>query len=162
MTTEKQIEAIFATDAPPRVKPSVYPEPFASQMKGRIKQPLGDLFGLANFGVNLTTVEPGGVSALRHEHSKQDEFIYILSGTAILRLGDNEQVMTAGDCIGFKAGSPLGHQLLNRSAEEVVYLEVGDRTPGDAVTYPEDDLAFNARADGSWAISHKDGTPYSD
>ena len=73
MTTEKQIEAIFATDAPPRVKPSVYPEPFASQMTGRIKQPLGDLFGLTNFGVNLTTVEPGGVSALRHEHSKQDE-----------------------------------------------------------------------------------------
>lgn len=136
----------------------------AASNAGRSKRKLGEQFGLTNFGVNLTQLAPGVlISALSHHHSRQDEFIYILSGTAILRLGDNEQVMTAGDCMGFKAGSPLGHQLVNRSAEEVVYLEVGDRTRGDAVTYPEDDLAlFNARADGTWAISHKDGTPYSD
>ena len=52
-----------------------YPEPFASRMAGRRKQPLGDLFGLANFGVNLTRLAPGAVSALRHAHTKQDEFV---------------------------------------------------------------------------------------
>lgn len=70
--------ALVALDAHKRVKPSNYPEPFASQMQGREKRPLGDLFGLTNFGVNLTTRAPGGVSALRHAHTTQDEFIYIL------------------------------------------------------------------------------------
>ena len=80
----QDIESIVAADAPLRTKPSVYPEPFASQMKGRSKRPLGDLFSLTNFGVNLTTIAPGGVSALRHAHSNQDEFVYIISGEATL------------------------------------------------------------------------------
>jgi uncharacterized cupin superfamily protein len=70
--------ALFVTDAPKRIKPSNYPPPFASQMEGREKRPLGDLFGLANFGVNLTKLAPGAVFSLRHAHTKQDEFIFIL------------------------------------------------------------------------------------
>ena len=57
---------IMAAKAPPRTKPSNYPEPFASRMAGRVKRPLGDLFGLTNFGVNLTRLMPGAVSALHH------------------------------------------------------------------------------------------------
>jgi uncharacterized cupin superfamily protein len=57
--------AIRATEAPMRTRPSNYPEPFASRMAGRQKHPLGDLFGLANFGVNLTRLAPDAVSALR-------------------------------------------------------------------------------------------------
>jgi uncharacterized cupin superfamily protein len=69
--------AILAAEVPARTKPSVYPEPFASRMAGREKRVLGDLFGLANFGVNLTRLAPNASSALRHAHAKQDEFIYI-------------------------------------------------------------------------------------
>ena len=72
--------ALLAASAPPRVKPSNYPEPFASRMAGREKRPLGDLFGLTNFGVNLTRLAPGASSALRHAHTRQDEFVYILRG----------------------------------------------------------------------------------
>ena len=159
MTTEKQIEAIFATDAPPRVKPSVYPEPFASQMTGRIKQPLGDLFGLTNFGVNLTTVEPGGVSALRHEHSKQDEFIYIVAGQATLVTNSGKNVLVPVMCAGFKARNSNPHQIRNESTAALVYLEVGDRTIGDQVSYPDDDIMAEF-VDGQWQFKHKDGTPY--
>ena len=76
--------AIVAADAPLRTKRTNYPEPFASRMEGRLKQPLGDLFGLSNFGVNLTRLLPGASSALRHAHAKQDEFVYILQGTPTL------------------------------------------------------------------------------
>jgi hypothetical protein len=62
-------------DGCPRTRPSNYPEPFASRMAKREKRPLGDLFGLENFGVNLTTLLPGGESALLHSDSMQDEFI---------------------------------------------------------------------------------------
>jgi uncharacterized cupin superfamily protein len=72
--------AIFAREAVPRTKPSNYPEPFASRMASREKRPL-DVFGLTNFSVNLTRLAPGGQSALRPAHSKQDELIYIVGLT---------------------------------------------------------------------------------
>lgn len=156
--TERPI-AMMAADAPPRGKASVYPEPFADRVAGRVKQPLGNLFGLANFGVNRTVLPPGAVSALRHRHSKQDEFIYIIKGTPTLVTDDGEVTLEPDMCAGFPAGG-AAHMLENRSAGEVVYLEIGDRTPGDTVTYPDDDLAAVMAPDGQWRFTHKDGTPY--
>ena len=123
---------IQATQVPENKAKSLYPEPFASLVKHRTRRRLGDHFGLANLGVNLTTLAPGAISALKHHHSKQDEFIYVLSGTPMLRYGE----------------------------VEAVYLELGDRLAGDTVQYPDDDLALIQGADGAWAARHKDGPPY--
>ena len=151
--------AIVAAQAPARSKPSNYPEPFASRMGGRVKKPLGDLFGLANFGVNLTRLAPGAVSALRHAHTLQDEFVYVLEGHPTLVTDAGDTPLHPGMCAGFKSGTGDGHQLVNRTAQEVVYLEVGDRTPGDAGSYPDDDLQAVSE-DGRWRFTHKDGSPY--
>jgi uncharacterized cupin superfamily protein len=159
MTSPKYPVAIHSAEAPLRLKPSYYPEPFASRMAGRQKQPLGDLFGLANFGVNLTRLAPNAISALRHAHSKQDEFIYILQGYPTLRTDAGRTRLSPGMCAGFRAATGNGHHLINETADDVVYLEVGDRTPGDEGTYPDDDLAAVA-VDGKWHFAHKDGTPY--
>lgn len=105
--------ALLALDASPRTKPSNYPEPFRSMMAGRIKLPLGDLFGIKNFGVNMTVVPPGSVSALRHAHTKQDEFVYVVSGSLILHTDLGETELTSGMCAGFSAGSGDAHRLLN-------------------------------------------------
>jgi len=139
---------------------TVYPKPFASSIEGREKRKLGDYFGLSNFGINQTTLAPGAISTLFHHHSKQDEFIYILEGVATLRHGEDEYQMIQGDCMGFKAGAGVASQLVNRSSEPVVYLEIGDRTLGDEVKYPDDDLQAVQQADGSWRFTHKDGRPY--
>jgi uncharacterized cupin superfamily protein len=160
MTDRSLPVAVVAADAPPRTRPTNYPEPFASRMAGREKRPLGDRFGLANFGVNLTRLAPGAVSALRHAHSRQDEFVYILSGHPVLVTDAGETPLAPGMCAGFRAGTGDGHHLVNRTKEDVVYLEVGDRTPGDAVTYPGDDLQAVLGPDGKWRYAHKDGTPY--
>lgn len=129
-------------------------------MSGREKRPLGDLFGLANFGVNLTRIAPGGCSALRHAHARQDELIYILEGTPVLVTDEGETPLAPGMCAGFKAGTGNGHQLVNRGDTDVVYLEVGDRSAGDSVVYPDDDLQAVLGSDGQWRFLHKDGTPY--
>jgi len=151
--------AIVALDAAPRTKPSNYPEPFRSLMAGRIKRPLGDPFGLTNFGVNLVVLPPGAVSALRHAHSKQDEFVYVVEGSLTLHTDSGRVALSAGMCAGFKAGTNDAHRLLNESSSEAVYLEVGDRTPGDTASYPDDDL--DARlVEGAWVFFHKDGKPY--
>jgi uncharacterized cupin superfamily protein len=152
--------ARLASDAPVRTKPSNYPEPFASRMAGRVKRPLGDLFGLTNFGVNLTHLAPNAISSLRHAHTKQDEFIYILQGSPVLHTDEGRTQLAPGMCAGFKAGTGNGHRLINESAtEEVVYLEAGDRTPGDEGIYPDDDLKA-LLVDGKWQFVHKDDAPY--
>jgi uncharacterized cupin superfamily protein len=151
--------AIVAAQAAPRAKQSNYPEPFASRMTGRQKRPLGDVFGLSNFGVNLTRLAPGACSALRHAHTRQDEFVYIVHGHPVLRTDAGETQLSPGMCAGFKAGTGDGHQLLNRTGEDVVYLEVGDRSTGDAASYPDDDLQA-VLVEGKWQYAHKDGKPY--
>jgi uncharacterized cupin superfamily protein len=161
MTTEPQRpDAIAATDVAPRIKPSNYPALFAARMSGREKRALGEFFGLKNFGVNLTRLAPGAISALRHAHTKQDEFVYILQGQPTLITDAGRRQLAPGDCAGFAAGTGNAHQLVNESSEEVLYLEVGDRTVGDSGSYPDDDLAAEKMPDGSWQFQHKDGTPY--
>ena len=151
--------ALVAAEVPPRTKPSNYPEPFASRMKGREKRALGDPFGLSNFGVNLTRLAPNSTSALRHAHSKQDEFVYILQGHPTLHTDEGRTQLAPGMCAGFRAGTGNGHCLVNGTSEEVLYLEVGDRTPGDEGSYPDDDLKAML-VENQWAFTRKDGRPY--
>lgn len=152
-------DVIIAEDAPARTKPSNYPEPFASRMVGRLKKPLGDLFGLRNFGVNLTRLAPGSISSLHHQHSKQDEFIYVLEGHPTL-CGDSGEILLApGMVAGFAAGG-AAHHLENRSNADCVILEVGDRSVEDEVSYPADDIAAVMAMDGKWQFTHKGGCPY--
>lgn len=151
--------AVTAADVPPRRKPSNYPEPFASMMAGREKRALGDAFGLVHFGVNLTRLAPHAVSALRHAHARQDEFVYVLQGHPTLDTDAGATVLGPGQCAGFRAGTGNAHRLRNDTDQDVIYLEVGDRTPGDAAVYPDDDLTARW-ADGRWQFSHQDGTPY--
>jgi uncharacterized cupin superfamily protein len=151
--------AVKATDVPPRTAVSFYPEPFASRMKGREKRRLGEFFGLKNFGINLTRLAPNAMSSLRHAHTKQDEFVYIVQGNPTLRTREGSLKLAPGMCVGYPAGSGNAHHLQNETMEDVLYLEVGDRTPGDEVTYPDDDIQL-VRRDGKGTYVHKDGTPY--
>ena len=159
MSERKRPVALPAQDVPARTRLSNYPEPYASRMNGRVKQPLGDLFGLTHFGVNQTTLKPGAVSALRHAHSRQDEFIYILQGHPTLHTDEGMTPLAPGMCAGFAHGTGNGHRLINETSEDVVYLEIGDRTAGDEASYPDDDLRAVA-IDGQWRFTRKDGSPY--
>jgi len=152
--------AVTAAQAPLRSRPTTYPEPFASRMTGREKRPLGELFGLSNFGVNLTRLAPGAISALRHAHSRQDEFVYILEGRPLLVTDAGETPLAPGMCAGFRAGTGDGHHLQNRTDRDVVYLEIGDRSAGDTGSYPDDDIQAALGPDGKWKFTRKDGTPY--
>lgn len=154
------VTPVLAEDIPENLATSLYPEPFASLMSGRTKRKLGDFYGLSNFGINLTELLPGAMSALKHHHLKQDEFIYIINGTLTLIYGEKEYLIKSGECFGFAKGLTIGHQLINHSNEAASYLEIGDRTKGDQVEYPDNDLQAISNEDGSWAFLHKDNSPY--
>lgn len=138
---------------------SNYPNEFKPMIAGRIKQALGNAVGLKNFGVNLVKLAPGSCSALRHWHTLQDEFIYVIEGEATLITNLGKQILKAGMMAGFPAKEEDGHQLVNYSDAIVIYLEIGDRTPDDKVNYPDDDLIAQSTTDG-WEFTHKDGSIY--
>jgi len=136
---------------------SDHPAPFT--LAGREKRALGEALGLKNFGVNLVRLPPGAPSTQRHWHTREDEFVYVLEEELTLITEGGAQTLTAGMAAGFPAGVPDGHVLVNHGGCDAVYLEVGDRTPGDEVDYPDIDLALR-RIDGAERYVHKDGTPY--
>ena len=139
---------------------SGYPEPFREGQRKRWNRRLGDHGGLKNFGVNFVRVEPGGQSSARHAHTRQDEFVYIIEGEFILVTDAGREIVRAGSCIAFPAGSGDGHHFLNETARDAAFLVVGDRTPGDEITYPDIDLELKVGADDAKIFKHKDGTPY--
>jgi len=138
---------------------SGYPEPYRSRVLPREKRQLGKALGLQQFGVNLTTLPPGKESSMRHWHTHEEEFVYILEGEVVLRTDAGEQVLRAGSCAGFPAGSGNGHQLINRSDRAAVYLEVGTSNAEDVVYYPDVDMHYDP-AVHQGKFTRKDGTPY--
>ena len=158
MTKETYPRAVVAEELPERPRSAL--GVFAAKVGGRQKRVLGDVFGLTNFGVNLTRLPPGAASALRHAHTRQDELVYILEGEPTLVTDAGETRLRPGMCAGFKAGTGDAHHLVNRGARDAVFIEVGDRSAGDAVAYPDDDLEAVFGPDGKYQYRHKDGTPY--
>ncbi len=139
---------------------STYPEPFNQVVVGRSRRRLGNAAGLDQFGVNLTTLQPGAASALRHWHEKEDELVYILDGELVLVEDSGETVLKRGDAAGFKANEPNGHHLVNKSGKDAVYLEIGTHSKHERAEYPDDDLLV-IRDDAGARYTHKDGKPYS-
>jgi uncharacterized cupin superfamily protein len=138
------------------VSRSGYPEPFRSRVLPREKRALGDRLGLTKIGINLTTLPPGKESSMRHWHTREDEFVYVVSGEVVLITNAGAQVLRAGMCAGFPAGNGDGHHLVNRSNQPATYLEISNRDAEDGAHYSDVDLDLPRRG----AFLHKDGTPY--
>jgi uncharacterized cupin superfamily protein len=151
--------ALDPSSVPPRSS-SGYPEPFRSRVLPREKRALGDALGLTKIGVNLTTLAPGKESSMRHFHTREDELVFVIEGEVVLRTDEGEQVLAAGMCAGFPAGSKNGHQLVNRSDRPARYLEISNRDPEDSAEYSDVDLAYRKGPGGAAVFTHKDGTPY--
>lgn len=135
---------------------SAYPAEFAAVTEGREKRALGNAAGLTRFGVNLVRLKPGAASSLRHWHLHEDEFVYVLEGQLTLVTDAGEQVLGPGMAAGFPGGKADGHNLVNRSGQDALYLEVGDRHPAEEAHYPDVDLAGRL-IDGAFVFTRKDG-----
>jgi uncharacterized cupin superfamily protein len=137
---------------------SGYPEPYASMMNKRSYLQLGDAGGLTQFGVNITILEPGGVSSMRHWHVHEDEFVMVTQGEVVMVTDDGETVMRVGDCAAFPAGVENGHHFLNKSSDEARFLVVGTRASRETVYYSDVDMMVED-VDGVGTFTRKDGSP---
>ena len=136
-----------------------YPEPFRHAVVGRERKRLGNAVGLDQFGVNLSRLKPGAASSQRHWHQNEDELVYMLEGEVVLVEDGGETVLKPGDAAGWKAGVANGHCLINRSARDAVFLEIGSRAPREVATYPDIDMRAE-RDDTGMRYVHKSGEPY--
>ncbi|MBV8307840.1 MAG: cupin domain-containing protein [Gammaproteobacteria bacterium] len=137
-----------------------YPQPYASRVLPRSKRAVGDALGLTRIGINYSVLHPGKESSMRHWHTHEDEFVFVLEGEVVLRTEAGEQLLTAGMCAGFPAGTEDGHQLMNRSSADAVYLEISNRDPADRALYtdPDVDLVYGPPHAGG-RFRRRDGTP---
>ena len=149
-------------DDPMAIEPrrgTIYPDPFKKGYEGRLKRALTGPLGLTQFGVNVTTLEPGSCSSERHWHAREDECIYILSGEVVLVTDEGERVLKPGMAAAFPAGVANGHHLINRSGAPVTYIEIGTRSPDDVATYPDVDMHL-IKTNFVMTLVHKNGEPY--
>lgn len=138
-----------------------YPAPFAGAVAGRSRKRIGDAGGLTQYGVNICALRPGAASAHRHWHKAEDEFVYMLSGEAVLIEDSGETALKAGDAAAFPAGAANGHHLVNRSNADAVFLEVGSRAAEESVEYTDPAVDMRAVKDAKgWRFLHKDGRPW--
>ena len=143
----------------PKYTGSIYPEQFNHVVKGRVRQRLGDAAGLTQFGVNLSRLPPGVASSLRHWHEREDEMVFVLEGELVLVEDEGETILKAGDAAAWKANSGNGHQLINRSSRDAVFLEIGTRSDVERTVYVDVDLMQERDASGR-RLMHKSGELY--
>jgi uncharacterized cupin superfamily protein len=136
-----------------------YPEPYRQAVQGRLRQRLGNVVGLDQFGVNLTRLKPGAQSSQRHWHESEDEFVYVLEGELVLCEDSGDILLKPGDAAGWKAGVADGHCLVNRSDRDAVFLEIGSRMKRDRGEYPDIDMLFRKDESGVHYL-HRSGEPY--
>lgn len=139
---------------------TAYPEPLAEPNRHRWNRRLGDAVGLTRFGVTLTRIEPGGQSSYRHAHSAQDEFVWVLEGDVTMETDDGAQILRPGTCAGFPAGTGATHRFVNHGDRDALILVVGDRTPGDDVTYADLDIRGRSEDGRRYTFTRKDGSSF--
>ncbi len=136
-----------------------HPVAAGANARRRVKQRLGDAFGLTDFGVNRVALAPGTWSSIPHFHSREDEFIQVLEGVLTLVSGDEARELRSGDCAGFPAGLDRPHHLENRSDAPATYLEIGSRRPDiDECDYAGEDLRVVRHADERRGYARRDGS----
>lgn len=138
---------------------SGYPEPYRSRCLPREKRQLAAALGLKTLGINQTILPPGKESSMRHWHTHEEEFIYVLSGEVVLVTDAGEQLLGPGMCAGFPLGTQDGHQLVNRGAVPAVYLEVSNIDANDKAFYPDVDLEYHG-ASAAVKFTRKDGSRF--
>lgn len=136
---------------------SIYPEPYNGMMAGRSSMRLGDAGGLTQFGANITMLEPGARSSMRHWHLNEDEFVMVTSGTVTLIEDGGEVELHPGDCAAFPAGVPDGHCFVNNGNETAAFLVIGTKSASEVATYSDVDMKMTAQ-DGEITFTRKDGS----
>ncbi len=155
---EKKPSVVNISELPVRTT-TIYPSALSKEIAGRSNVALGNIFDIAQFGVNITTLQPGAWSSHRHAHAEEDELAVALEGEMVLVDNLGRHPFRQGMVAGFKAGSGNAHHVVNESDKPAKFLIVGTRSATEAVVYPDVDMK-GIKQDGTYVLSRKDGSAF--
>jgi uncharacterized cupin superfamily protein len=112
---------------------------------------LGDQVGLTGFGFHIMEVQPGHESTEHHFHYNEDECLYVLSGEATARVGDETFSISEGDFLGYRKGG-LPHSIVNTGSTVLRCIAVGQRLDSDVVDYPLQEKRIFRTPGLSWKV----------
>ena len=87
--------------------------------------------------MNVSRLPPQRVGCPFHFHVLNDELFYVLSGSGMLRYGEEIFPIRPGDTISCPAGTKVAHQIVNTGSEDLVYLGIGADSPNEVCGYPD-------------------------
>ncbi|BAZ13431.1 cupin domain-containing protein [Calothrix sp. NIES-4071] len=120
---------------------------------------MGRLVGLKRTGANFTVVPPGKESFTYHSHHREEEWIYILSGSGTAEIDGEEFEVSAGDFMGFPTPS-VPHHLRNTGTENLVYLTGGENLDVEIGEFPRQEKLLIRRGDNVQVFNTKDAKPF--
>ena len=132
MAAPDRPELLRAADSGAKMGKHSHPWNPNSEMTG---VQLSRLVGLERSAVSLARIAPGKESFVYHSHEREEEWLYILSGTGTAEIDVGEYEVGPGDFIGFAAPS-VAHHLRNTGEEELVYLMGGENLDVEVSTFP--------------------------
>ena len=138
---------------------SGYPEDHAKAVKGRSNVSLGNPLGVTQFGVNITTLEPGAWSSQRHWHLNEDELVLALEGEMVIVDENGRHQFKPGKVMGWKANTPNAHCITNESDKPAKFLIVGTRAEIEEAYYPDIDMHYRRDEKGP-RFQRKDGSSF--
>ena len=97
--------------------------------------PISQVAGLERQVVSIARLPPKQESFLLHAHTFQEEFVYVLQGSGVAIVGDEEHPVGPGDFIAYPCDG-VPHQMRNDGNEDLVYLMGGERTPFEIAKFP--------------------------
>jgi uncharacterized cupin superfamily protein len=156
--TDKVPTTALIKDLPVRTG-TIYPPVLAVEVKGRSNVALGNVFGLKQFGANITTLEPDAWSSHRHAHAEEDELLVALEGEMVIVDNHGRHSFRSGMVAGFKAGDGNAHKVINETDKPVKFLVIGTRSATETVHYPDVDMKAVKTA-GTFVVTRKDGSSF--
>jgi uncharacterized cupin superfamily protein len=138
---------------------TIYPAAHSKEVIGRSNVALGNVFDITQFGVNITTLQPGAWSSHRHAHAEEDELAVALEGEMILVDNHGRHPFRPVMVAGFKAGSGNAHNIVNESNQPAKFLIVGTRSATESVNYADVDMK-GVKSGGAYVITRKDGSSF--
>lgn len=88
-------------------------------------------------GCSIYEIEPGSRSWPYHYHTANEEAVFVLQGTGVLRSEDGERPVEEGDFVALPTGESGGHQFVNDGDRPLRYLMVSTMVEPDVTIYPE-------------------------
>jgi uncharacterized cupin superfamily protein len=105
-------------------------------------------------GLRIERLAPGKQASPLHRHLLQEELFLILSGTGILRHGDQEIPVKPGDFIVYPPADPAPHTFVNNGSEPLEFIAAGNRLPYEVCEYPEEGTVYVEALDKTLKNEH--------